>query len=439
MPTYQEARETVEQFFVEEKFPECERLADQLLGITLKDAWVMGLLGTLHMKMDRMGHSIMFFQRAIALDPQMVEAWNGLGAALRNVGQEDASRECYQKALEIDPNNAGVWSNYAGSYVNYGDPEKCIEYAQKALDIQPGFDKPLTNMGMAHLEMGQFDKGFDLYRNRKDVQGYTRRNYPCPEWNGERAKCLVVHGEQGIGDEIMFLTCFEDLKKKVDGVVVECTPRMVKTFENTLGVPCYPTPEKVLENHKPDYWVAMGDLGYWFRRGGKFPDGNYLKPVSTYPKGKKFRIGIGWYGGSRKTHDYARNFPAEMWKPILKHDAEYISLQYGPHGKSEAEFLGIPHDQESINDLDKLIAMVKSCDLVITVCCTLVHMAGALGVPCWVFAPKRIAWRYGVKGPMPWYKSVKLYRQGDRKWNDLIGEVDKDLGGLLAGRNDVQS
>ena len=439
MPTYDEARKTVEQLFIDGKYEECERLADHLLGITLKDPWVMGLLGTLHMKMDRQGHSLLFFQRAISLDPTIVESWNGLGAALRNVGQEDAARECYKKALEIDPKNVGVWSNLAGTYVNYGEPEKCIEYAQKALEIDPNFSKPKTNMGMAYLEMGEFDKGFDFYRSRKQVETYNSRDYKCPEWDGKNTKCLVLHGEQGIGDEIMFLTCFEDLKKRVDNIVVECTPRLVNTMRNTLGVPCYGKPKEVLENHKPTAWLAMGDLGYWFRRSGKFTDGVYLKPVKIYPKGEKLRIGIGWYGGTRKTHDYARNFPAPFWKPILSHkNVEYISLQYGPHGKQEANEFGIKHDQESIDDLDTLIGMVKSCDLVITVCCTLVHIAGALGVPCWVFAPKRIAWRYGTKGSMPWYKSVKLYRQGEREWQSVVEEVNQDLGKLLEGSHDFQ-
>ncbi len=437
MPTYDEAKKTVEQLYLAEKYEECERLADHLLGITLKDAWVMGLLGTLHMKLDRIGHSLLFFQRAISLDPKMVEAWNGLGAALRNVGQEDASRECYRKALEIDPMNTGVWSNLAGSYVNYGEPEKCVEYATKALELDPDFDKPKTNMGMAYLEMGDFYRGFDLYRFRKNVQGYTLRDYPCPEWRGEETDCLVLHGEQGIGDEIMFLTCFEELKRYAKNVVVECTPRLVKTMSHTLGVPCYGKPKDVMDNHKPTAWLAMGDLGYWFRRHGKFTDGVYLKSTQTYPKGDKFRIGIGWYGGTRKTHDYARNFPAAFWEPLLKHDVEYISLQYGPHGKSEADVFGITHDQESIDDIDSLIAMVKSCDLVLSVCCTLVHMAGAQGVPCWVFAPKRIAWRYGARGEMPWYKSVRLFRQGDRTWPSVIEEVNQNLrqhltlGGLL--------
>jgi hypothetical protein len=42
------------------------------------------------------------------------------------------------------------------------------------------------------------------------------------------------------------------------------------------------------------------------------------------------------------------------------------------------------------------------------------HLAGALGVPVWTLIPKTSQWRYGEEyTDVPWYKSMKLYRQGN--------------------------
>ena len=70
-------------------------------------------------------------------------------------------------------------------------------------------------------------------------------------------------------------------------------------------------------------------------------------------------------------------------------------------------------------------AMVKACDLVIAVQTTVNHLAGAMGVPAWCMLPKTSQWRYGEEGDsIPWYKSVKLYRQTSQ-WP--IRKVAEDL------------
>lgn len=445
MPTYDESREAAGVLFQQKKYAECEHLCDHMLGVTLKDPWILAMLGSLHSMNGRFGHAIMFFQRAVNEDKTFSEAWNGLGIALRSVGQEEAARQCYEKAIEIEPKGE-YWGNYAGTYINSGEPEKCIEYSKKALELKPDFPMAHSNMALALLEMKRWDEGFTEYMYRKTTDFWSQRDYKCPPWDGKPTELLVVHGEQGLGDEIMFLTCIEDLLKVQKNIVIEVSPRLTGLLTTTFpGIPIHPKPEDILEKYKPTAYMAMGDLGYWFRRNGQFPRKPYLKSSYSCSTGSRPRIGISWYGGSRKTHSYARNFAIKFWQPIIDCDAEVISLQYGPHGASEAAQMGITHNQEWIDDLDKLAAQIKSCDLVVSVCNTTVHMAGALGVPCFVFVPDRAAWRYGVEGEeMAWYESVRLFRQKkDQPWNEVVevvaGEIDRLLKAGYEGSNDVQS
>jgi ADP-heptose:LPS heptosyltransferase len=68
---------------------------------------------------------------------------------------------------------------------------------------------------------------------------------------------------------------------------------------------------------------------------------------------------------------------------------------------------------------------------VITVQTAIVHLAGALGVKTWAMLPKTPRWFYGISGDkMPWYSSVKLYRQR-HKWVDIISDVATDLRNAL--------
>lgn len=429
MPTYEEAVKQAFDFYDRREFVQAEEVGDQLLGTTLKDPRTHMLLGGCHMAAKRFGHAIQFFRNAVSMLPEEPNCWDALGSALRNVGQDEAAREAYRRAIDLNPNVDHFHSNLGGTYVNTGRPAEGVPVLKRALELNPDNGMAANNLALCLLEMGNWREGFEYYKRRKYHSDWHNRDFgKVPEWDGTPTDKLVIHGEQGVGDEVMFLTCFEDVRKICPNVAVEVNPRLVGLMQNSLGVPCYPDYKSMLEREQPTAWVAMGDLPYYTRRDGQFTDGVYLKPEYTYPKGKKRRIGISWLGGTRSTHSYLRNFPINWWRPLLEVDADFISLQYGPYGKTEAAQIGIPHDQEWIDDLHRFAAMVASCDLVITVCNTTVHFAGALGVPCKVFTPYAPAWRYGLEGPMPWYKSVELYRQGQGEdWKDVVKRVRADL------------
>ena len=84
---------------------------------------------------------------------------------------------------------------------------------------------------------------------------------------------------------------------------------------------------------------------------------------------------------------------------------------------------------ESIADLDEFAALISALDLVITVCNTTVHYAGALGKPVWILAPKVPEWRYGLNSTsLPWYPSSRMYRQHEAgAWTELVAAVSQDL------------
>ena len=60
--------------------------------------------------------------------------------------------------------------------------------------------------------------------------------------------------------------------------------------------------------------------------------------------------------------------------------------------------------------------------------------SGALGRPVWVLAPYSPEWRYGIVGDeMPWYPSVRVYRQlRFGAWEPVIAAVTQALRGLAS-------
>ena len=70
-------------------------------------------------------------------------------------------------------------------------------------------------------------------------------------------------------------------------------------------------------------------------------------------------------------------------------------------------------------------------DLIITISNTTAHVAGALGVPCWVLVPagKGQFWYWFLdREDSPWYPSLRLFRQATPGvWADVITAVGMAL------------
>lgn len=124
-----------------------------------------------------------------------------------------------------------------------------------------------------------------------------------------------------------------------------------------------------------------------------------------------------------------RSLSLEDFAPILKAiPATWVSLQYRD-GREEIKAFEDKHGirihdwprATQTKDYDDTAALVAELDLVISVTTAVVHLSGAIGKECWCLAPSKPRWFYGLEGELPWYKSVKMFRQ-KAEWpiNDIV-------------------
>lgn len=375
-------------------------------------------LGTIYARTGNPGRAITFLKKAIELEPDGNGAMQNLASVYRLLEKRDQSKHWLERAMDLSCTPM-MLSNMAGLYVNAGDPETAILWADKALKEQPDLPQAGNHRALALLELGRFEDGWKQYDSRLLLPDFHRRPYACPKWEGQKVGTLAISGEQGLGDEILFMTCFRQIEHLADQFVVECAARLVPLFRNTFPkARVYGTFDELDAKEKPDAWTHMGSLP-----GFVWPvvPNTYLRPSMAPTRPTRPRIGLSWFGGQASTHAQLRNTAVEDWKPLLDLSADFVSLQYGDRA-AEAAALGIAHDANAIADLDLLATRIGRCDLVISVCNTTIHMAGALGVPCICLVPSKPAWRYGLTGDrMVWYDSVRLVRQAEGEgWPSVI-------------------
>jgi tetratricopeptide (TPR) repeat protein len=386
------------------------------------------------------------------------EALKNLGACFKAENRMDAAEEVWRLALEVAPNNiekAQLLSNLGGLHINNGDPEVALPLFDEALRTDPTCEGGRFNRGMVHLELGNWRQGWADYGAGFGTGDRIDRRYKnLPEWDGTPGQTVIVWGEQGIGDEIMFASVLPDLIKVSKKVIFDCHPRLVKLFERSFpGVEIHGT--RKLQSYLPwldeteaDASLCLSSLTTFFRNEDKdFPGKPYLKSglaLKNYPhsdsyeiRQKPFRIGISWAGGTKKTRGDLRSIALKHWLPILAvNGPEFYSLQYSPEAAADVcsleEETGfrVRHYPGHVQctDYDKTASFVASMDLVITVCTSIHHLSNALGVPTWTLVPSKPAWRYGAKGHLFYKDSSTFYRQEpDQPWGSLIERVAYDL------------
>lgn len=440
---------------------DCLDIFNGILNLDRGAPAILFLIATALMKKEYNALAIEIYKLVIEKDPSQWNAWLNLGYCYKKDEYVLEAREAFKKALEVKRKSgvkeeeAPTLINLGTTYIAQGQPREALKYIEEALKLEPNNQEGLWNGSLAQLELGNYEKGWQWYSSGVRTEEGVKRNYGAeemPEWDGSEGKTIVVYGEQGIGDEIMFASMIPDLiEKKKCKVIFDAHPRLYKIFRNSFKeVAVYGTrKDKEISwpfYHKIDACIPLASCGKFLRNKKEdFPGLPYLKADSELvrktcellePYSDKPRIGISWKGGTKKTNLRERTIKLKQFLPLFKNiDAHFFSLQYTEEAikqieKFEKEFgITIHHWQDMIDDYDETAALVSQLDFVISVPQSVVHLAGALGTPTIQLTPKQAMWQMGVYGEdMPWYECIKnIWQKTNGDWDGVIKQTKDEL------------
>lgn len=379
---------------------------------------------------------------------------NGLGCVAMELCRHEEAIDHFKEAMR-EHEDALIYNNLATCYVHLGEPKEGLKWARKAFKADPSNAETEQNLAQCLLGMGNWKDGFKHYDSRLLLPDRKERFYTADKhdnyWDGTKGQTIVVHGEQGLGDELMFASMLPDVMKDAN-VIFDCNSRLINIMRDSFpGIPIYGTKQQNSDvdwgaNHDIDAKISIGSLAKFYRhKDSDFPKIPYLKAdpdlvekyrIKLQEMGDRPKIGISWYGGAKRTSQSYRFNPLHNWLDILKQDnCDFISLQYNTEAGEKVEKFNkengtnIHHWPDMVSDYDETAALLMNLDLVISAPQSLVHLAGGLGVPCWRLCAKQAMWLHGVHGKdAPWYGTVKNYWQetnGD--WQPVMKQVTKDF------------
>lgn len=107
--------------------------------------------------------AIHHFEKAVALDPNFLDAYINLGNVLKEARIFDRAVAAYLRALNLSPNHAVVHGNLACVYYEQGLIDLAIDTYRRAIELQPNFPDAYCNLANALKEKGLVSESEDCY------------------------------------------------------------------------------------------------------------------------------------------------------------------------------------------------------------------------------------------------------------------------------------
>ncbi|MFO0345594.1 MAG: tetratricopeptide repeat protein [Labrys sp. (in: a-proteobacteria)] len=382
------------------RLEEAEAMVRAVLAKTPRgEAWLT--LGNVLRDRDRLDEAIAAMDAAVAAMPGSAKALRGQGLALKQVGRLKEALVALDAALAIDPDDADA------------------------------------RLDRAHvrLAMGDLRGGFADYEARWLAAEMRPRTFPTPAWDGKpRLKeRLLVHGEQGLGDQLQFARFLPLAAERAGELIVEVRRPlfgMLRTVDVGTNRVRFVEAGKPLPEH--DRHVALMSLPHVLRLGPRDLPGPmpylHADPERVALWRRRLRIGgdgrlcagLIWQGNPKARADRGRSPPLSALEPLLAMDrVRFIALQK-EHGLDQLadvalarriERPGHEFDEGPDAFLDTA-ALMMALDVVICSDTAAAHLAGALARPTILMLPAVPDWRWMLDRPdCLWYPTMRLVRQ----------------------------
>jgi hypothetical protein len=351
---------------------------------------------------------------------------------------EDALAE-YEEALRLRPDFAEAVNNLGNTLRDLGRLDEAQAQFDRALSLKTDYIDAHWNRSLLWLLRGDFARGWPEYEWRWGLRSLPRRPFPQPKWDGGPlgGKTILLHAEQGLGDTFQFVRYAPLVKGRGGKVFLACQAPLLRILADCPGVDqlvAQGTPLPPFDCHAP--LLSLPAL-FGTELNSVPAEVPYLRAdpaLVEHWRGRLaafdgFKVGIAWRGSGSNRSDPKRSFPLEAFEALARvPGVRLISLQKGKGTEQLPALAGrfpvseLPGLDEGRGPFVDTAAVLRCLDLV--VCCDtgLGHLAGALGVPCWLALMYVPDWRWLLeRADSPWYPHHRLFRQersGD--WDDLF-------------------
>jgi tetratricopeptide (TPR) repeat protein/ADP-heptose:LPS heptosyltransferase len=406
-------------------------------------------LGAAHYKNNNPIDAINYYQKAIELNHHNFKHQLSIAKCYKNNGNMDKAITAYQSALLLNPTNVDCLNSLATIYIRQENFDDALPLLNKALESEPKNCDVHLNLSIFHFLRFDLDSGWKEYEQRDEYKFLHGGPFPASKRKWKRSDLqdrLLIWGEQGVGDQIIYASMLDDASKNVYRIQVGIDDRLINLLKRS-----HPKLDIISIKQRPansayDSYLPIASLGQYFRNlVTDFPtpksflmaDIAKVEIFKNQTPKNKLICGISWQSKNNSVAE-SKSMPASLLAPTLKlSGTHFMNLQYSTDqedleifAKYQAPIQAFG-DLDTFNDLDGLAAAIMACDVVVTVSNTTAHLAGALGKETLLLLSHSVGrfWYWNeYEGRNLWYPNIKVFQQrteGD--WSHPLAALQQYL------------
>jgi len=403
-----------------------------------------------YVKFQDYGNALEIIDKIHKTDNRNADVWSDKGIIYLQINNPKDAEYCFYKSLEITQNHLNANLNLASLLQNQGKLAEAKQIYTCVLSnhtLNNSNSQQLAkvhyNLALIYLSENQLSLAWShLIGRPKQI------NTSLPSISELSGKSVLIIGEEGIGDEILFIRYCKLLVNQVSHFGYICNPKLSGLLkQNNFFTKIHHTLSDVSQY---DYCISLMDLPYIFAKNDNIappPFQLHANPIDIITttqqlanQGNRPFIGITWQSGkliddSRSEKFLEKSIPLKKMVSlfqgftgtlvVLQREVNPEDLQYLENNLSAT----IVNASQLNDDLEKMLVMLSVLDEYVGVSNSNTHLYGALNKSAKVLIPYPSEWRWLSEGDTsPWYPQFTLYRQTHKnQWDDAIQILRKQL------------
>lgn len=283
-------------------------------------------------------------------------------------------------------------------------------------------------------KQGKIKEAFDITEKSRSIGGYWWKSNPPSNykiWTGEKVKNLIVYAESGYGDQIIFSRWIPQLEQFCDNLYYDGDDHINSVFWRNYNI--LSTENKTIEDACVVPIMSLPYLlkidvpsaeKYLFSKE-RLKD-NYNQ---NFSKTRPIRIGICTHGDKNHIETTLRSFSLKKTVDQLEDLGEIVNLDKEIYEK-DSRVRYIPFEI-----WEDTLALIDTCDVVISCDTSISHAAAALGKPTIVLmhAAAYFTWNHNEDmAKTIWYENAWCIHQDKPcEWDGSIEKTRKLVKNLL--------
>lgn len=260
----------------------------------LGDAVACYNAGLIFQEQANISAAIQYYEKAIYLNPVLVEAYNNLGGIYKSNDELDKALGCYLKALNINPDNANINNNIGVILQSQKNFKDALRFLKKALYLDPYCETTYYNMGLIFEDQLQLSEAAYYFEKAYSL---NPKSMAVSYWSSEMAHiqqlCLKEKNSKLAISKMKSLFSWAMDQSIVGEQVVGISPPFYLTYR---------------EYNNVDFFSSYGDICVALMAYLQIPT------ISSENKSKKIRLGI----ISDNFHSHS------VWHAVLKGWYQYL-------------------------------------------------------------------------------------------------------------------